>query len=151
MDIACGATTDQLSPGPTSLDAIVAAYTEQIDFVEGEGGQAVVMASRQLAASARHADDYREVYSRILGQSNRTVIIHWLGEMFDPALAEYWGSDDLDQATESFLAIISDNADRIDGVKISLLDKAREIDMRRRGFPTVCGCTPGTKTSTPTP
>jgi hypothetical protein len=131
-DIACGATTDQLSPGPTSLDAIVAAYTEQIDFVEGEGGQAVVMASRQLAASARHADDYREVYSRILGQSNRTVIIHWLGEMFDPALAEYWGSDDLDQATESFLAIISDNADRIDGVKISLLGKAREIDMRRR-------------------
>lgn len=86
-----------------------------------------------------------------MGQSNRTVIIHWLGEMFDPALAEYWGSDDLDQATESFLAIISDNADRIDGVKISLLDKAREIDMRRRGFPTVCGCTPGTKTSTPTP
>lgn len=131
-DIACGATTDQLSPGPTSLDNIVAAYTEQIGFVEGEGAQAVVMASRQLAASAGHTDDYREVYSRILSQSNRTVIIHWLGKMFDPTLAGYWGSDDLDQATESFLAILSDNADKIDGVKISLLDKTREIDMRRR-------------------
>lgn len=133
-DIACGANTDQLPPGPTSLDDIVNAYCDQIGFVEGEGGQAVVMASRQLAASARHADDYRDVYSRILGQSSRPVIVHWLGEMFDPALAGYWGSDDLDRATESFLAILSDNADRIDGVKISLLDKSREIDMRRR-FP----------------
>lgn len=131
-DIACGANTDQLLPGPTSIDAIVAAYSDQIGFVEGVGGQAVIMASRHLAVSAQHADDYREVYSRILDQSNRPVIIHWLGEMFDPALTGYWGSDDLDQATEAFLAILADNADKIDGVKISLLDKPREIGMRRR-------------------
>ena len=131
-DIACGAATDQLPAGPTSIDKIVAAYTDQIGFVEGEGSQAVVMASRQLAASTQHSDDYHDVYHRILSESSRPVIVHWLGDMFDPALAGYWGSADLDQATQSFLGIVADNTESIDGVKISLLDKTREIDIRRR-------------------
>lgn len=132
-DIACGAGTDQLPPGPVAdLAEIVGAYEEQIGLVEAEGGQAVVMASRQLAATARGSDDYAEVYGRLLSQVSRPVIVHWLGPMFDPALAGYWGADDLDKATDIFLEILRDNAAKIDGVKISLLDMDRELDLRRR-------------------
>ncbi len=131
-DVACGALTDQLEPGPASTEAIVDAYLEQIDVIESSGGQAVMMASRNLAAAQPDAAGYAEVYARVLSQVRRPVIVHWLGEMFDPALRGYWGSTDLDAATESFLAIIADNAPRIDGVKISLLDRSREIELRRR-------------------
>ena len=131
-DIACGAGTDQLPSGPASLDDIAAAYEEQIGLVEGEGGQAVVMASRQLAAAGRSPDDYHRVYGRILAQVRRPVIIHWLGEMFDPALAGYWGGADLDTATENFLGILAANSSQIDGVKISLLDASREVEIRRQ-------------------
>jgi hypothetical protein len=132
-DIACGAGTDQLTAGaPATLTEIIAAYSEQIDLVESNGGQAVVMASRHLAAAAQDPDDYRRVYDTILAHVERPVIVHWLGDMFDPALAGYWGADDLDKATGNFLAILEDNAAKIDGVKISLLAKEREIDLRRR-------------------
>ena len=131
-DIACGVGTDHLPPGPTDLDTIVAGYEEQIGLVEGLGGQAVMMASRQLAASATSPDDYHRVYERVLSQVSTPVVIHWLGDMFDPALVGYWGAEDLDQATENFLAVLGDNADRIDGVKISLLDKTREVNIRQR-------------------
>ncbi len=132
-DIACGAGTDQMpAEGTASLDDILHAYEEQVGLIEGEGGQAVVMASRKLAASATGPDDYHQVYSRLLAQVRRPVVVHWLGDMFDPALAGYWGAADLDTATDNFLAILKDCADHIDGVKISLLDKEREIDLRRR-------------------
>jgi hypothetical protein len=131
--IACGAGTDHLShTSKYSLDEIVAAYEEQCGFVEAHGGRIILMASRALAASAVSADDYAHVYSRVLSQIRRPVIIHWLGEMFDPALAGYWGSTDLDAATETCLAILAANAARIDGIKVSLLDKDREIALRRR-------------------
>lgn len=131
-DMACGAGTDHLPAGPADIAAIVRAYEEQFELIEGHGGQAVMMASRQLAATADSIDDYAHVYGRILEQAERPVIIHWLGDMFDPALAGYWGDDDLDTATDNFLAILQDNAPHIDGVKISLLDKEREVDLRRR-------------------
>jgi hypothetical protein len=132
-DIACGAGTDQLAEGRrASLDDIIAAYEEQIGLVEDAGGQAVVMASRHLAAAAQGPDDYHLVYERILSQVSRPVIVHWLGDMFDPQLAGYWGAADLDKATDNFLAILEDNAAGIDGVKISLLAKEREVDLRRR-------------------
>jgi hypothetical protein len=131
-DIACGAGTDQLHERVVPLDQIVGAYEEQIGLIEGAGGQAVMMASRQLAASARDADDYQDVYRRVLSQVARPAIIHWLGEMFDPALAGYWGGTDLDTATDNFLDILRENAPHIDGVKISLLDRTREVALRRR-------------------
>jgi hypothetical protein len=130
--IACGANTDQLSAGPASHEQIVDAYHEQIDLIEGLGGQAVVMASRHLAAVARGPQDYQRAYAEILGHVSDTAIVHWLGDMFDPALAGYWGSADLDAASDAFIAIVTENADKVDGVKISLLDKEREIDLRRR-------------------
>jgi hypothetical protein len=131
-DIACGANTDQLPHGPATLEQIVDAYHEQIDLIESHGGQAVVMASRHLAAVARGPDDYHRAYSEILAPVSDTAIVHWLGDMFDPALAGYWGSDDLDEAADSFIAVITENAEKIDGVKISLLDMDREIELRRR-------------------
>jgi uncharacterized protein DUF993 len=130
--IACGAGTDHLEPGVYSLDEIVAAYSEQCEFVENQGGRVILMASRALAASARSADDYARVYERVLAQVQQPVIIHWLGDMFDPALAGYWGSHDLDTASEACLAVIAANAARVDGIKVSLLDKDREITLRRR-------------------
>lgn len=133
--IASGAGTDELEPGPrVTLAEVEAAYEESCGFIEGVGGRIILMASRALAACAKSPDDYVKVYGRILGQVREPVIIHWLGEMFDPALAGYWGSRDLDRAAETLLAIVRDYAPKIDGVKISLLDQRREIAMRRR-FP----------------
>jgi len=133
--IASGAGTDDLQPGPrVTIADVEAAYEESCGFIESVGGRIILMASRALAACAKGADDYVKVYGRILGQVEAPVIIHWLGDMFDPALAGYWGSHDLDRATETLLAIVSDYAAKIDGVKISLLDQKREIAMRRR-FP----------------
>jgi hypothetical protein len=131
-DIACGASTDQLSEGPTDLGRIVDAYLEQFALIEGAGGQVVMMASRHLAATASHVEDYQHVYREVLSQASRPVIIHWLGDMFDPALAGYWGADDLDAAADGFIAILADNAAAVDGAKISLLDKQRELDLRAR-------------------
>jgi len=131
--IACGAGTDHLTPGPgLSIDAVIAAYEEQCAAVERLGGRIILMASRVLAACARSPDDYARVYGRILGQLREPAIVHWLGEMFDPALAGYWGRPDHDAAMEVCLGVLTDNADRVDGVKISLLDKDKEIAMRRR-------------------
>jgi Protein of unknown function (DUF993) len=128
--LAAGAGTDHVAA--TRLAEVRAAYEEQCEFVEGTGAQAIVMASRGLAAIARGPDDYREVYGVILGGVERPAILHWLGDMFDPALRGYWGSDDLDEASEVFLEIIAANADKVDGVKVSLLDDAREVALRRR-------------------
>jgi hypothetical protein len=130
-DIACGANTDQRPNEELDFDGVVEAYLEQLELIEGEGGQAVVMASRHLAAIANGPDDYHEVYGRVLAQVERPVIIHWLGEIFDPALRGYWGAIDLDEAQEHFLALLADYSDRIDGVKISLLDKDRELYLRK--------------------
>ena len=131
--VASGAGTDHLGPSPDlSLDEIIGAYEEQCGFVEGEGGQIILMASRALAAAATSPDDYHNVYDRVLSQVREPVIIHWLGDMFDPALAGYWGSRDLDEAMASCLTMLESHADKIDGIKISLLDKDREIAMRRR-------------------
>src|SRR5919198_2090304 len=133
--IASGAGTDDLQPGPrVTLADVEAAYEESCGFIESVGGRIIVMASRALAACAKGADDYVKVYGRILGQVREPVLIHWLGDMFDPALAGYWGSRDLDRAAETLLAIVNDYAPKIDGVKISLLDQKREMAMRRR-FP----------------
>ncbi len=129
--IACGVGTDQLSPG-ANLDSVIAAYEEQLAVTETAGSQAILMASRALAACARGPDDYARVYGRLLSQSSRPVILHWLGDMFDPQLAGYWGSSNIDQAMSTCLAIIAEHRHKIDGIKISLLDKSREIEMRRR-------------------
>jgi hypothetical protein len=130
-----GAGTDHLEPGPrVTIADVDAAYEEQCEFIEGVGGRIILMASRALAACAKGPDDYAKVYGRLLAQVREPVIIHWLGDMFDPALVGYWGSPDLDRATETLLAIVAEHAPKIDGVKISLLDQKREIAMRRR-FP----------------
>jgi len=131
--IACGAGTDHLEARPsTTVNDVVEAYELQCEAIESRGGRIILMASRALAACARSPDDYVTVYARILSQVREPVIIHWLGDMFDPALAGYWGHADLDRATSVCLDIIAANAGKVDGIKVSLLDKHREIAMRRR-------------------
>ncbi len=131
--IACGAGTDHLAPGPdVTVDDVIRAYEEQIGFVELLGGRIILMASRALAVAARGPDDYVRVYDRVLSQVREPVIIHWLGEMFDPALAGYWGSADHGQAMETSLEVLAANRAKVDGIKISLLSKEKEIAMRRR-------------------
>jgi hypothetical protein len=133
VKIACGVGTDHIAPGPeVSVDDVIGAYEEQIEAVEAMGGRLIVMASRALARVARSPADYARVYGRILRQVKQPVILHWLGEMFDPALAGYWGSGDHLAAMETCLQIIEENAVKVDGVKISLLSKEKEILMRRR-------------------
>lgn len=131
--LASGAGTDHLEPGPdVTLDDVIRAYEEQCAFVEGAGGTIILMASRALAACASGPDDYARVYDRILGQVRDPVMIHWLGDMFDPALAGYWGYADPDAAMDVCLDVMAANAAKVDGIKISLLDKDKEIAMRRR-------------------
>ncbi len=131
--LACGAGTDQLPSGaPFGLEEIQAAYEEQCAFIEEQGATVVLMASRHLAARAAGPDDYARVYGHVLSRVRRPVIIHWLGEMFDPLLAGYWGSRDLDGATRTLLTIVREHAAKIEGVKISLLDHRREVDLRER-------------------
>jgi hypothetical protein len=128
-----GAGTDHLAPEDArSLDDVIRAYEQQVAAVEKAGGRIILMASRALAKIARSADDYAKVYDRVLSQVAEPVIIHWLGDMFDPALANYWGTPDLDRATDVAVQVINANASKVEGVKVSLLDKQREIDMRRR-------------------
>lgn len=128
-----GAGTDHLAvEDARTIDDVIRAYEEQIAAVEKAGGRIILMASRALAKLGRSADDYARVYNRVLSQVREPVIIHWLGDMFDPALAGYWGTADLDKAMDTAVAIINANAAKVDGVKVSLLDKQREIDMRRR-------------------
>ncbi|MBD9373654.1 dihydrodipicolinate synthase family protein [Rhizobium sp. ARZ01] len=132
-DLACGAGTDHLAPANArSLDAVIAAYEEQVGFVEKHGGRAILMASRALARLATSPDDYRKVYGRILGQAKDKVVLHWLGDMFDPQLAGYWGSENFEGALETVLSIIEENQNKVEGIKISLLDNAREVALRDR-------------------
>ncbi len=128
-----GVGTDQLMPGPgVGIDQVIAAYEEQCAAVEKAGSRIILMASRALAACAKGPDDYAKVYGRVLSQVREPVILHWLGDMFDPALAGYWGSRDLSAAMDTALSVIAANAAKVDGIKISLLDEQREVDMRRR-------------------
>ena len=131
--IAFGAGTDHLAPTPgVTLDEVRRAYEEQVGYVEGVGGRVILMASRALAKAARSADDYRQIYGGVLRQVKQPVILHWLGDMFDPQLAGYWGTSNLDEAMEVCLGVIEAHREKVDGIKISLLDAQREIDMRRR-------------------
>jgi hypothetical protein len=128
-----GAGTDHLAPEDArTLDDVIRAYQEQIGKIEKAGGRIILMASRALARIGRGPDDYAKVYNRVLSQVAEPVIIHWLGDMFDPALANYWGTQNLDEAMDVAVGVINANAAKVDGVKVSLLDKQREIDMRRR-------------------
>lgn len=130
-DLACGAGTDQLGPEMArSLDDVVAAYEEQFSHVEKHGGRAIMMASRALCAFAKSRDDYLEVYGRIIGQAKDKVILHWLGEMFDPELAGYWASRDVDAAMDTVLDLIRAHAGKIEGIKISLLEQRHEEKLR---------------------
>jgi hypothetical protein len=131
--IVCGVQTDQLPQGSArTLRDVEAAYEEQCEFVEAQGGQVVLMASRELARIAKSPDDYRRVYDRVLSGLAQPALIHWLGEVFDPALAGYWGHADLDGAMAVCLEIITAHREKVEGLKLSLLDQRREIAMRER-------------------
>jgi hypothetical protein len=128
-----GAGTDHLNPRDSpDVDHVIRAYEEQVEAIERAGGRIILMASRALVRSARNPDDYARVYDRVLRGTREPVILHWLGEMFDPALAGYWGKVDHLAAMDVCLGVIASNADKVDGIKISLLDKDKEIAMRRR-------------------
>jgi hypothetical protein len=131
--IASGVGTDHLTVQPgLTIDTVIRAYEEQAEAVEALGGRIILMASRALAACAKSPDDYARVYDRVLSGISRPVILHWLGDMFDPALAGYWGGATFEDAMETCLGVIGANAAKVDGIKISLLDKDKEIVMRRR-------------------
>ncbi|MDQ1525778.1 MAG: hypothetical protein QOG18_391 [Microbacteriaceae bacterium] len=129
--IASGAGTDHL-PEAASLAEVTNGYLEQVAFVESTGSQVIVMASRQLARVAGSANDYRAVYDAILSQVSAPVILHWLGEAFDPKLAGYWGSADVAAATDTFVELVGAHAPKIDGVKVSLLSAEHEVGLRAR-------------------
>ncbi|TIN98582.1 MAG: dihydrodipicolinate synthase family protein [Mesorhizobium sp.] len=132
-DLASGAGTDHLAPAAARTpNDVIAAYEEQFAFIEGQGGKVIMMASRALAAVAKAPDDYARVYDRLLSQASGKVILHWLGDMFDPALKGYWGSSDFETALDTVVAIIERHAGKVEGIKISLLDAGKEVALRNR-------------------
>ena len=131
--VACGAGTDQLPPAKLdSAGAILAAYCEQMEAIEAAGGQVILMASRAFPAIGADEDTYLEVYAKLLEQAAEPVILHWLGDMFDPALEGYWGAREVATATDTVLGIIAANPAKVDGIKVSLLDRAHEENFRER-------------------
>ena len=136
--VASGAGTDHLPTGQHPIAKIIEAYEEQCAAIEKLGGRIILMASRALAASAKSPDDYAKVYDRVLSQVREPVIIHWLGEMFDPALQGYWGKADHYAAMQVCLSVLEKNKSKVEGIKISLLDKEKEIVMRRKLPEGVC-------------
>ena len=129
--LACGVGTDGLHPAHTDLPGVINAYSDQLDLVRTAGATPILMASRALAAIATGPDDYTRVYSTLLQRTHTPVILHWLGAVFDPALDGYWGYTDPADAIEPVAALITDHADHIDGIKVSLLDADQEIRLRR--------------------
>lgn len=102
-------------------------------MVQDAGAQVVVMASRALARVARSPEEYARVYDAVLAEADAPVILHWLGTMFDPALAGYWGTgDDVAAATDVFVDLVRAHQGRVDGVKVSLLDASHEKGLRAR-------------------
>jgi hypothetical protein len=131
--VASGAGTDHLPTGKAlTLEDVTQGYLEQCEAIEAVDGRVILMASRALAATARHVDDYASVYAKVLSQIRQPAILHWLGPMFDPALNGYWGDASLSTAMENCLAVIRENRSKIDGIKISLLDADLEVSMRRQ-------------------
>ncbi len=131
--VACGAGTDHFTTAQlNSEDAIVEAYSEQMSVIEAAGGQIIIMASRAIVALDSDPEVYVRIYSRLIEQASDPVILHWLGDMFDPALKGYWGVEGFDAAAKSVLEIINLYEHRIDGIKISLLEKAYEESFRAR-------------------
>ena len=136
--VASGCGTDHLDiDAVKTVDDVIRGYEEQMEAIEKLGGKLIVMASRALARVANSPADYERVYDRVLSQAKQPVVLHWLGDMFDPALAGYWGTKDVDAAMDTALGIIAAHPDKVDGIKISLLDKDKEIAMRRRLAPGV--------------
>jgi hypothetical protein len=132
-ELACGAGTDQLAEGEShTLTEIIDAYAEQLAFVQSTGAGVILMASRALAATASGPRDYLETYGALLKQASQPVILHWLGEAFDPALRGYWGGGDFESAAATVLELIDQAGDKVDGIKLSVLDAEREIALRRR-------------------
>lgn len=129
--VACGAGTDHVT-NLTTPDAILSAYTQQADAIEAAGGQLILMASRAFTAINATEDSYRKVYRRLIDGAKDPVILHWLGDMFDPALTGYWGSTDVTKASDFVLSLIEDNPTKVDGIKISLLDQHHEEQFRAR-------------------
>jgi hypothetical protein len=139
--LACGAGTDHLAAGKShSVTEIIDAYTVQLEYVQGvgagsgpeQGAGVILMASRALAATARGPRDYLEVYGELLKQASRPVILHWLGAAFDPALGGYWGGGDFESAAATVLELIQQAGDKVDGIKLSVLDAEKEVALRRR-------------------
>jgi hypothetical protein len=131
--ITSGCGTDHLKPEDArSLDDVITAYLEQLHAIQKMGGRIILMASRALVRVAKSPDDYVHVYSRVLREADHPVVLHWLGEMFDPALKGYWGREHFEDTMETALQVIDANVSKVDGIKISLLDDAKEVTMRRR-------------------
>lgn len=132
-DLACGAGTDHLDPRDAkSLDDVIKAYETQAGFIEKHGGRFILMASRALARIARSPDDYAKIYGHILSHAREKVVLHWLGDMFDPQLKGYWGSSNFEDALDTVIGIIEANRDKVEGIKISLLEEPYELALRDR-------------------
>jgi hypothetical protein len=142
--VACGAGTDHKAPGDLAdADAIIAAYAEQMEAIEAAGGQIILMATRALPAIGADAETYGRVYDTLLSQAAEPVILHWLGEMFDPALADTGAPRDVAAASDVVLGLIERARQRSTGSR----SRSSTRPMKRRfarACRTACGSIPGT-------
>jgi hypothetical protein len=126
-----GVNTDHVEDPAIGLQAVIDAYVEQLHFAEDHGAGVVLMASRHLAQAATSAADYEHVYREVLARAGAPVVLHWLGPAFDPQLTGYFGAD-VATGSDTVVRIITENADRVRGIKMSLLDADAEVAVRAR-------------------
>jgi Protein of unknown function (DUF993) len=131
-DLVVGVNTDHVEDEVIPLSAVVDAYVEQLHFAEDHGAGVVLMASRHLARAATSGADYEHVYREVLARAGAPVVLHWLGAAFDPQLARYFGTGDVPAAMDTVVRIITENVERVRGIKLSLLDAGHEVALRAR-------------------
>lgn len=118
-----GAGVDQ-SPGARSKAEIVDAVVEQVGVIQSAGGYAILLPLVWLAQNDCGEQDYVDVYAAIIDQCDGPLCVHWLGEMFMPALRGYFPGD-------SFARVMAHDAAKVRGCKLSLLDAELERRVRR--------------------
>jgi hypothetical protein len=119
-----GAGTDHLDSSSPTIAQIIDAYLYQAEWIHERGGRAILFPTSHLPQRYPQPEHYVQVYREVSVRVSKPVFVHWLGESFAPALKGYFPGD-------SFWQIMADNPGIL-GVKISLLDRAVEEQVRRR-------------------
>jgi hypothetical protein len=107
---------------------LVDGVVHQVRFIQQAGGWPMILPMPWLTLNGATEDQYVDVYGSVLRQVEGPVFLHWLGEMFLPVLKGYFPG-------RSFERILALDPAKVRGCKLSLLDDAMELRVRRELLP----------------